>query len=125
MSVVPDNLSLDEFKNDVRTWIELDNSIRRLQAAIKERRAAKKLLTDRVMQFMGRYNIEDLNTSDGRLRYRVSFVRAPLSHSAIKERIEKYFSADVNAARELNGVVFGNRERSEKTCLSRLKSPPT
>ena len=121
VNATPDNMLLNEFKNDVRTWMELDNSIRRLQAAIKDRRAAKKLLSDRILQFMSRYNIEDLNTKDGNLRYKVTYVRTPLSQHAIKDRISTYFSANAQVAQEVQGAVFGNRERTERPCLRRLK----
>jgi hypothetical protein len=118
---VPDSRQLDAFKNDVRTWIEVDNSIRDMHAAIRDRRAAKKSLTDRILSFMEEFNIEDLNTKDGRLRYRMSYVRAPLSHASIKDRISNYFASNASAAQEVHGAVFGNRERSEKLSLRRLK----
>lgn len=117
----PDDAAMEEFKTDVRTWLELDSTIRRLQAATRERRAAKKQLTDRILQFMNRYNIEDLSTRDGRLRYRVSYVRTPLSHQAIKDRILGYFASNDNVAQAVAGAVFGNRERTERVALSRLK----
>ena len=117
----PENAMLDAFKNDVRTWMELDSSIRRLQAALKDRRAAKKALTERIVQFMGRYNIEDIDTRDGCIRYKMAYVRAPLSQTAIKDRISTYFSTDAQAANELQGALFGNRERAERPCLRRLR----
>ena len=116
----PSDDALDAFKADVRTWLELDNSIRGLQASIRERRNAKRGLTSRVLDFMARYNIEDLSTRDGRLRSKVSYVRAPLSHQAIRTRIDTFFSADAAAAFQLSGAVFGNRERCERTSLRRL-----
>ena len=123
VSANPAGTSLDDFKNDVRTWVELDNSIRRMQSALKERRAAKNMLTERILGFMNRYNIEDLNTKDARLRYKTAYIRVPLSHQTIKDRISTYFG-DNNArvAQELQGHLFGNRERSEKTSLRRLKN---
>ena len=123
---MPDDEALDAFKADVRTWLELDNTIRPMQAGVRERRNAKRSLTTRVLDFMSRYNIEDLSTRDGRLRFQVSYVRAPLSHGAIRTRIESYYSApgrDVAAGLELSGAVFGNRERCERTSLRRLGSP--
>ena len=121
MVISPDGSALDDFKNDVRTWVELDNSIRRMQAALKERRAAKGMLTERILGFMNRYNIEDLNTKDARLRYRVAYIRVPLSHQTIKDRIATYFGEDARVAKELQGHLFGNRERSEQSSLRRLK----
>lgn len=121
-----DPAQLEDFKHDVRAWIELDNSIRRLQASIKERRAAKKHLSDRILGFMGRNNIEDLDTKDCRLRYKVSYVRSPLSMAAIKDRVTAYFSGDPSKERErqFTGAVFGNRERVEKQSLRRLPITP-
>ena len=63
--VIADTTSLESFKNDVRMWMELDNSIRRLQAAIKERREAKKIINARILDFMSKYKIDDLNTREG------------------------------------------------------------
>jgi hypothetical protein len=116
----PDDEALDAFKCDVRTWLEVDTSIRTLQESIRERRQAKHLLTARILSFMAEYNIEDLATRNGRLRFQVSYVRAPLSHKAIRARIADYFAANEPAAIEIDTVVFGNRERAERTSLRRV-----
>ena len=120
MVEVPDDALLDAFKSDVRTWLELDNTVRRLQAALKERRAAKKQLTDRILGFMSRYNIEDLNTREGRLRYQVAVVKAPVTQVGIRDRISNYFSANMPMAQALTQAIFGNRERAERASLRRL-----
>jgi hypothetical protein len=119
----PSDDYLEEFRSDVRTWLELDNSIRRLQAALKERRAARKAISNRVLSFMDRYSIDDLTTRECVLRYKVSYVRVPLSQSVIKERISTYFESNKTVAHALNGTLFGNRERKEKTALVRAPLP--
>lgn len=122
--MIPSDEELDAFKSDVRTWIEVDNSIRMLQEAARERRAAKRALSARVLGFMSRFNIEDLNTRDGsRLRFQVRFVRSPLSHGAIKDRIDRFCAGDADAAGRIHGAVFGDRERTERSSLRRLPPP--
>ena len=117
----PNHLSdLDEFKRDVRTWIELDDSIRVLQRGVKDRRDEKKMLTARIIDFMDKHDIEDLNTKNGRIRYKMTYVKSPLSHNHMKDRISAYFSSDSDVANELTTVVFGSRERAEKSCLRRM-----
>ena len=126
---------LEAFNQDVRTWLEIDGSIRSLQESIRERREAKRCLTERILAFMGRHNIEDLDTRGGRLRFQVSYVRAPLSQQAVRERIESYCSrsmsrdASVNAsgeatatanAYELRDALLGDRERCERLHLRRI-----
>lgn len=115
---------LDEFKSDVRTWIELDDSIKMLQNSIKERKYHKKHLTNRIIEFMDHHDIEDLNTRSGRIRHKMTYVRTPLSQNTIKTRIESFFKAEeddkiTNMRNDLLAVVF-NRERNEKHSLRRL-----
>jgi Family of unknown function (DUF5760) len=115
---------LDEFKSDVRTWIELDDSIKMLQNSIKERKYHKKHLTNRIIEFMDHHDIEDLNTRSGRIRHKMTYVRTPLSQNTIKTRIESFFKAEeddkiANLRNDLLAVVF-NRERNEKHSLRRL-----
>jgi hypothetical protein len=116
-----DQYTLDEFKVDVRTWIELDDSIKSLQNAIKERRHAKKHLTDRITSFMNTNEIEDLITKNGRIRYKTNYVKAPLSHTDIHDRICTFFESDTSTAKDLLSVVFGTRGRSERSSLRRMK----
>jgi hypothetical protein len=117
-----DDALLQDFKTDVRTWLELDSTIKRLQSALKDRREAKRQLTERILQFMAEHNIEDLNTKDGRLRYKVTYVRAPLTHVAIRDKLFAYFESNQNAAESLVSVLFGQRERKERSCLRRLRN---
>lgn len=121
---VADDPDLDAFKQDVRTWIELDDSIRRLQAALRERRTARTQLSVRVLQFMSRHNIEDLSTRDTRIRYKVQYVRKPLTQDVIKQRIDTYFGDNKDSAVALHGALFANRERVEKSSLRRLGGAP-
>lgn len=116
---LPDDTELEIFKEDVRTWLELDNTVRRLQETLRDRRTAKTALNERIVRFMANYDIEDLNTREGRLRFRVSYPRVPLTQNAIRERITSFFEADPRIAEALDGQVFGHRERREHRSLAR------
>ena len=118
---VPDEGSLESFKAHVRSWMSLDNEIKRLEAVLRERKKLKQELSEKVLDFMSNYNIEDLNTRDGRLRYRVSSVMAPLTQKMIRERVADFLSAKLGAVdgAEIDGL-FG-RERVDKVSLKRLK----
>jgi hypothetical protein len=101
----PDTSNMEDFKNQVKAWIEIDNQIKKLQGLIRERNNAKKQLTVKILAFMGRYNIEDLNTKDGKLRYKVSQVRKQVNHKEIKSRLSEHFS-HTNSIEELTEKVF-------------------
>lgn len=115
---------VNEFKNDVRTWIEVDNVIKKLQEMTKERRAFKKRLTERIVRFMNAHDIEHLDTRDGQtLHSKVSYAKTPLTQKAIREGINAYFSEDiVTGARVMQAVFDGNtRGTVERMSLRRSR----
>lgn len=117
---LPDNASLEEFKNQVRIWIELDNNIKKIKQDINEKNNIKKELTNQILRFMIRFNIEDLNTKDGsKLRYKVSQVKVKPSTTDIKNRMSENFDK-VKTAEELVEKVLLPTKKSEKPTLRRL-----
>jgi len=115
---------LESFKHDVRMWLELDNTIRLLQKAMQERRAEKRALTSRVLDFMSVYKIDDLNTPVGRLRYTTARVKVPLSRQQILDRIATYYHNDVIAAQQLRAAVFGTRDHADRMSIRRVARTP-
>lgn len=109
----PDAEALDAFKARVKLWMELDNNRRRIQQQQKE-------LTKGILEFMGRYNIEDLNTKDGRLKYDVRVVKAPVSQRALKQKLHEVFSPD-KTADQLSRELFEARTEVQRVSLRRIK----
>ena len=122
---VPTQAELDEFKAHVRSWMEVDNAVKKLQAAIKERNSAKNIIAQRILSFMCKFNIEDLNTKEGKLKYRVSQVRAPISQSTIKARLIENYDQVVDSKMSIDDLtkkIFDNdRAVKEKHSLRRGK----
>tara|TARA_Y100000361_G_C11016804_1_gene267324 strand:+ start:71 stop:568 length:498 start_codon:yes stop_codon:yes gene_type:complete len=111
---------LEEFKDNVKQWLELDNQLKRLAAASKERRKKKTDINLKILEFMGKFNIEDLNTKDGIIRYRKTYVKEPLSQKTIKTKLEELFKDDQENFDKIE-KIFTDREKVEKTSLRRLK----
>tara|TARA_B100000242_G_C42905610_1_gene419940 strand:- start:330 stop:818 length:489 start_codon:yes stop_codon:yes gene_type:complete len=110
---------LDEFKKDVQDWMNIDNQMKRLEVALKERRKKKKDLNLKILDFMGRFNIEDLNTKEGIIRYKKTYVKEPLSQKIIKEKLLNIFKNDKENSERVE-KIFTNREKIEKTSLRRI-----
>lgn len=119
----PDNMSLDEFKHQVKMWIELDNQIKQMAQIIKEKKKVQSMLTEKILAFMARYNIEDLNTKDGKLRYKVTHVKPSVKQTAIKKKLFDYFEHDTELANKVVSAVFDDTavQKIEKPALRRLK----
>ena len=118
-----DNISMDEFKQCVKKWFELDNYIKRAYDVIKEKRNEKTKLSEVIMKFMCKYNIEDLNTKEGRIRCKQTYVKAPINKNVVKQRVCDYFTHtnEENKKEELLQKIFAETEKVEKTTLRRLK----
>lgn len=116
---VIDEKIFEEFKTNVKTWMDIDTQIKRLQAAIALRKKMQTELNDKILRFMSDHNIEDLNTRDGVLRYKTSNVKAPLSQKAIKEKISEKFKDTPDVIEKILNV-FEDRELKSRSSLRRL-----
>ena len=117
-----DDVLLDEFRNNVKLWMQLDNDIKKLQNAVKDRKRLQKELTDKMEEFMRRYNIEDLNTSQGTIRFKTTYVKAPSNQKMMKEKIKDYFRGNEDQAQEFIKYLFEDREKVEKSSIRRVRS---
>ena len=121
----PSGMSLDEFKRHVRLWMDMDNEIKATLATVKEKKKVQGVLTEKILAFMTRYNIEDLNTRDGKLRYRVSRVKPSVRQKQIKERLQDCFKDNPDMAAKVLSEVFKEEGQEdnvvERPTLRRLK----
>lgn len=113
-------LMLEEFKKNVQNWMTYDNQMKRLAAASKQLKQKKKELNEKILDFMSKYNIEDLNTKEGVIRYKKTYIKQPLTQKLIKERLNDIFKDNETDLERIN-EIFNNREKVEKTSLRRLK----
>ncbi len=116
-----DNITLEEFKKYVERWLELDNFIRKAQEVIKQKKKGRDEISKTIIMFMCKYNIEDLNTKEGRIRCRIATSKAPVSQKVIKQRITDYFGTNDEQKQAILNKIYEEREEREKVTLRRLK----
>jgi len=86
----PTKEELDTFKNLVNEWFKLDDMIRKLFVALKERKNHQRALNNKIEEFMFKYKYNDLNTQNGRIKASVKTSHKPVNIKEVKEIIEKY-----------------------------------
>lgn len=86
----PTSDELDNFKNLVGDWFKYDDTIRKLQIAIKERKNYQRVLNTKIQDFMFTYKYNDLNTQNGRIKANIKTVPKPLNIKDIKTKIIEY-----------------------------------
>lgn len=118
---LPDNISIDDFTNLVQKWIELDNWIKKSQEIAKQKRKQKDKLGEVITHYMTKFNIEDLNTSEGKIRCKVRYVKSGVNQKVVKEKITEFLKDNEETCNTLITKIFDEREKIEKVSLRRIK----
>jgi phosphotransferase system IIB component len=118
---IPTEEELEQFRGYVKNYIDIDNDIKKLRAAIKDRNSVKKEISTYILSFMSKFNIEDLNTKYGKIRYHITQVKKPLNEKLIKDRLLENYSPSITPE-DLSKKIFDNRQVSEKHTLKRVNA---
>ena len=102
-------MSQDQLIENVKIWLTIDNDIKKLQKAIKDKRKEKKQLTDNLVDIMNQRDIDCMNTAQGQLIKTTKKVKAPLSKKHLVNSIQKYFKDDGEKVQELCNYILDSR----------------
>ena len=116
-----DENKLAIFRQTVKKWLDLDNEIRTLDNALKERKKNRKEIQQQIMNFMGEYNIKNMNTDDGKLTYNESKTKKPLNINYIKSSLTNYFNNSEDGEK-VTEYLLNKREVSKRVYLKRTFS---
>ena len=108
-----------EFKEDVQLWLKLDDDIKKLNEAMKERKNKKNEITPKLLDFMENHNINDLNTNDGNLKFQKSLRSKPLSKKYLINRLGDFYKSMEKSEKVVN-FIYNNREKTEISNLKRV-----
>ena len=108
----------DQLKADVKSYLEIDDQIKALNKAVAERRKQKKKLSETILQTMKKFEIDNMNTKNGRLIYNVKTNLKPLNKKNLLTGLNLYFK-DEDKSTEVSKIVLSNREKVEKISLKR------
>jgi seryl-tRNA synthetase len=114
----PSQEELDEFKTRVAEWTKLDDQVRKLIIAVKERRTHQKALSDGIQVFMTKYGYDNLNTNYGRIIHSVRKVKQPLKINEIKDLITK--EPNLSGEELIKAIFHAERPTVEKQMIRRV-----
>ena len=101
---------LDNFKEEVKTWIQLDNEIQEYEKKIKElKKKRNKELEPSITTFMVTHNISDLNTGGGKIKCTPRNTKQTLNKVYIEENLKKVIQDD-NVIQQAMNNILNNRE---------------
>ena len=106
---------LEMFKQQVAEWIKLDDQIRKLNIAIRERKVHQRALGVKIQQFMITNNYDNLNTGHGRIKSKVRTVPQPLRVTDVRKKLEELGHEDL-----IEKIFMAEREKVTKQSLTRI-----
>ena len=77
--------------NSIKEWIIINNKILSLQKSLKELRNEKKKISNTLISVMENNNIDEFDINNGKLIYRKTKVKAPITKEYLTNMLEKYF----------------------------------
>jgi hypothetical protein len=121
LSELPDNITIEEFTNIAKKWIEMDNWLKKYQEMAKQKRKQKDKLTQVITHYMTKYNIEDLNTTEGKICCKVRQVKSGVNQKVVKQKITEIFKDNEETCNAIISRIFEDRDKVEKVSLRRIK----
>jgi hypothetical protein len=111
----------EKFVNSIKSWVGLDDKIRKLKEEIKELTNQKKEVETIVLTELDKMDEKVISITDGTLRKSVSKTQTPLKKENIRKTIFDYIK-DEQKTREIIETMMKNRQIVEKINLKRIKS---
>lgn len=98
----------------IKEWMVNDKELKQLQAAIKERRDKKKLLTSVLVNEMNKSNVDEYKTQNGKLIKTSQKNKKPITKSYLATCLEKIFKSNPEEGKKVFQYIDENREISIK-----------
>lgn len=116
--VQPTDEELEEFRGRVSEWMKLDEQIKKLQVAVKERRTHQRALSNGIQSFMIIHGYDNLQTQKGKILSNVRQVKQPLKLGDIRDRIIN--NGHLSGQELLEKIFEDDRPLVEKKSLRRV-----
>ena len=107
-----------ELKLQVKEYLGIDDQIKAINKALKERRTKKKLLSENILENMKKFEIDFMNTKNGKLTYSETKRKEPLNKKNLITGLNKYFNNE-DESKRVSKVVLDDRKDIVKVTLRR------
>lgn len=111
----------EEFVEVVKSWVTIDDEIRKKTAEIKELKNERKEFETFILEYMGKINENVISISDGKLRRNKSNTKGGLKQETIQSALLD-ITQDTSKAMEMTKYIMENRPTTERVNLKRTKN---
>jgi hypothetical protein len=114
------NADMQQLQITVKDWLNLDDEIRTLQAAIRNRKKQKKEIGVSIINFMDQNKVPHFNLSDGKLIFSQSKHKQPINAKYIVDTLQNHPEFNQNPQKITSLLTFLQNSR-KKVVTNRLK----
>lgn len=113
----------DNFKNNIKHWVDLDNKQKELRKKVLEYGKEKNNIQAGIIDYMSTNKLEDkeLIISDGKLKYSYSKTSESFSKSYIEQKLA-IFLKNPQVAKDATEFLYSSRTIKKKAVLKRTIS---
>jgi hypothetical protein len=111
----------EEFVEVVKSWVKLDDEIKKRNEEIKDFKTEKKEYEIFILEYMDKINESVINISDGKLRRNKSSTKPPLKQEFIQNALLDITKDSVKAM-EITKYILDNRPTTERINLKRTRN---
>jgi|APGre2960657373_1045057.scaffolds.fasta_scaffold08512_3 hypothetical protein len=115
----PTDEEFSQFKDQVKEWTALDEQIKKLSVALRERRIHQRALGNSVQEFMRRFDYEKLETQNGRINSIIRMVQQPLKVADIRDQIIALCDEGLKGEALVSRIFDATRPMVERRSLRR------
>lgn len=108
----------NKLKIEVREYLDLDDQIKALNKALKERREKKKQLSENILGNMNKFQIDFMNTRNGKLIYNKTKRKEPLNKHNLITGLNSYLD-NIEESQKITKHVLDSRKDVVKISLRR------
>lgn len=111
---------MELFRQQVAEWLKIDDTVRKLKTALRERRVHQRALAEKVQSFMIRHGYDNLNTQAGVIRASTRTVRQPLKIGDIREKLLALGDTPLAPEEIINRILDAERPTTVRQSLRRI-----
>jgi len=114
----PSEEELDDFKNKMSEWLKIDEQIKKLSIAIRERKKFQSTLNIYIQNFMFKYNYNDISIDNSKIKARQKESIIPLKVNDIKNKMLEF--NNISGEELIKKIFEENRKTKLKNSVTRV-----
>lgn len=116
----PSEGEIEQFKQQVSEWIKIDDQIRKLSIALRERRTHQKALGKKVQEFMIQHKYSNIDTKHGLIKSNCIDTPVPVKLTEVRTKVDQLDDSVKLSKKEIIEKFFeGERPTVKKQSLLR------